>query len=64
MPYYPYKAGILKEHIRNSVFLYFKDCSNILTLPNLYFDLEKMFIKKGKKVTSVERDYEIYIKQL
>lgn len=61
LPYYP---GTSKGQIRDNVFLYFMHCSNILTLPNLYFDLEKMFIKDGKKVTSIENNYEIYIKQL
>lgn len=64
MPRLPYYPGALKEQIRDNVFLYFMHCSNILTLPNLYFDLERMFIKDGKKITSVEKNYEIYMKQL
>lgn len=64
MPYHHYTAGTSKEHIRDNVFLYFIDCSNILTLPNLYFNLEKAFIEDGKQVTCVERNYDIYIKQL
>lgn len=51
-----YKPGKSKEYIRNSVFLYFKDCNNILTLPNLYFGLEKMLLKEGKQVTCSEYD--------
>lgn len=44
-----YAPKIEKEYIRNSVFLFFKDCDNILTLPNLYFDLERQFIEDGRK---------------
>ena len=49
-----YKPGPSKEYIRNSVFLYFKDCSKILTLPNLYFGLESKFLEAGKSVDCTE----------
>lgn len=49
-----YTPGRSKELIRNSVFNYFKDCTHILTLPNLYFGLEEMFLKQGKKVDCSE----------
>jgi len=49
-----YVPGPSKGYIRNSVFLYFKTCTYVLTLPNLYFGLEKMFIEDGKKVDCTE----------
>ena len=52
-----YTPGPSKEYIRNSVFLHFKDCSYVLTLPNLYFGLERMLLKDGKKVDCTE--YEV-----
>lgn len=49
-----YIPGPSKEYIRDSVFLHFMDCKYILTLPNLYFGLETMFILDGKKVDCTE----------
>lgn len=49
-----YSPGPSKEYIRESVFLYFKECSHILTLPNLYFGLESRFVADGKKVDCTE----------
>lgn len=49
-----YKPGPSKGYIRDSVFLYFMDCTYVLTLPNLYFGLEKMFVMDGKRVDCAE----------
>lgn len=59
-----YKTSKEKEYIRDEVFLFFNSCNDILTLPNLYFNLENKFLKAGKNVDCVERDIDIYMKQL
>ncbi len=59
-----YSPGHSKENVRNHVFLYLKECNNILTLPNLYFSLEERFLKEGKSVNCTESLRVIYNKQL
>ena len=59
-----YTPGQEKEHVRKHVFLFFMKCSYVLTLPNIYFDLEKMLIQEGKKVECCEYKHSIYQKQL
>lgn len=50
-----YTPGKSKEYIRNDVFHFFKDtCKHIITLPNLYFGLEKRFLDIGIKVDCSE----------
>ena len=49
-----YLPGRMKGYIRDSVFLYFSNCKSVLTLPNLYFDLEKKFLDKGINIECVE----------
>lgn len=55
-----YVPGPSKKYIRESVLLYFNKCQNILTLPNLYFDLEIKLLQQNKKVTCVERVSHIF----
>lgn len=59
-----YNPGRMKEIIRDHVFLHFTQCKHILTLPNLHFDLEKLFIKYGQNVDCVEYKRDIYQQQL
>ena len=64
MSYNIYSAGETKEPIRNYTFFYFKNCSHVLTLPNLYFDLEQTLLNNGKKVDCCEYREDIYLQQL
>ena len=57
MSKHTYSPGPSKEYIRNSVFLHFIECTYVLTLPNLYFGLEKMLLDDGKQVDCTE--YEV-----
>lgn len=61
-----YKASPHKEEIRKLVFKYFvkHKCTTVLTLPNLYFSLEERLVKKKIKVDCIERDLDIYKKQV
>jgi len=45
-----YIPGKSKEYIREGVFHFFKDCTQVITLPNLYFGLERKLMNKGIKV--------------
>lgn len=54
MPSHKYTAGITKEYIRDNVFFFLQDCKHVLTLPNLYFGLEKKLTKEGVKVDCAE----------
>lgn len=58
-----YTPGKTKGYIRNEVSLHLSSCNHILTLPNLYFNLEKEFLSKGIKVDCTEVREDIYIKQ-
>lgn len=58
-----YSAGKEKEHIRNYVFLHFIDCEYVVTLPNLYFQLETLLLKHGIKVDCCEHKRDIFEKQ-
>jgi len=58
-----YTPGKGKEHIRDYVFSFFKDRKRVLTLPNLYFDLESRLLKDDKQVDCCEYDKNIFIKQ-
>ena len=47
-----------------AVFLFFMNCTRVLTLPNLYFQLEKLLLNDGKIVECCEYKKETYLKQL
>lgn len=49
-----YTPGKSKEYIREGVFHFFKNCKHVVTLPNLYFGLEKKFLDIGIKVDCSE----------
>jgi hypothetical protein len=50
-----YTPGKSKEYIRKGVFDFFKDtCKHVITLPNLYFGLEKNLLDIGIKVDCSE----------
>lgn len=58
-----YIAGESKEYIRENVFSFFSNSVNILTLPNLHFNLENKLINAGKNVSCFEYDKSIFKKQ-
>ena len=57
-----YKASDQKKEIREFVYNFLKDCKSVITLPNLYFDLEAKLLKKSK-VVCYEYDKNIYFQQ-
>lgn len=60
----PYTPGSGKGYIRDCVFLFFMNCTKVLTLPNLYFGLEELLLNDGKTVECCEYKKETYLKQL
>ena len=60
-----YKPGKSKGYIRDSVFLFLleSNCKHVLTLPNLYFGLEKKLLDKGIKVDCSEYSVNTFKKQ-
>lgn len=59
-----YNASKTKPLIRKHTFNYLKECSTVLTMPNLYFDLEQSLLNSGCSVECVEYKKEIYEQQL
>lgn len=49
-----YTPGKSKGYIRDGVFLFFRECKHVITLPNLYFGLESQLLSQGIKVDCSE----------
>ena len=59
-----YTADKYKKYIRENVLLHLNECQCVLTLPNLYFNLEQKLLKNKIKVDCVEIKKDIYLQQI